>query len=71
MDPATFVDLITTELADAPELAQRGYLARVFTVDPVAGLVDDGVEPLNHARRRRPDALALTLEADGSAPSTR
>ena len=36
-----------------PSWHQRGYLARVFTVDPVAGLVDDGVEPLNRARRRR------------------
>ena len=37
----------TRELAEAPELwHQRGYLARVLTVDPDAGLVDDGVQPL-------------------------
>jgi thioredoxin reductase len=68
VDPATFVDRIVAELAEAPELwHQRGYLARVFTMDPVAGLVDDGVEPLSHVLDAGgPDALALTLEADGS-----
>jgi thioredoxin reductase len=62
------VDLVTTELADAPELwHQRGYLARVFTADPDAGLVDDGVQPLSHVLDAGgPDALALTLEADGT-----
>jgi thioredoxin reductase len=62
------VDLVTTELADAPELwHQRGYLARVMTADPDAGLVDDGVQPLSHVLDAGgPDALALTLEADGT-----
>jgi thioredoxin reductase len=65
---ADLVDLVTAELADAPELwHQRGYLARVFTVDPEAGLVDDGVQPLSHVLDAGgPDALALTLEADGT-----
>ena len=66
--PADLVDLVTSELAEAPELwHQRGYLARVFTADPDAGLVDDGVQPLSHVLDAGgPDALALTLEADGT-----
>jgi thioredoxin reductase len=62
------VDTIATELAEAPELwHQRAYLARVFTVDPVVGLVDDGVEPLTHTLAvGGQDAIAVTLEADGS-----
>ena len=66
--PADLVDLVTTELADAPELwHQRGYLARVITADPDAGLVDDGTQPLSHVLDAGgPDALALTLEADGT-----
>ena len=46
---ADLVDLVVGELAEAPELwHQRGYLARVITADPDAGLVDDGVQPLTH-----------------------
>ena len=59
---------MTSELTDAPELwHQRGYLARVFTADPDAGLVDDGFQPLSHVLDAGgPDALALTLQADGT-----
>jgi thioredoxin reductase len=68
VDAAGLVDLVTRELAEAPELwHQRGYLARVITADPDAGLVDDGVQPLSHVLDAGgPDALALTLEADGT-----
>ena len=66
--PADLVDIVATELAESPELShQRAYLARVFTVDPAAGLVDDGVQPLTHVLDAGgPDALAVTLEADGT-----
>jgi thioredoxin reductase len=62
------VDVLLREIADSPELwHQRGYLARVITLDPDAGLVDDGVQPLTHVLDEvGPDSLALTLEADGS-----
>jgi len=62
------VDTIAAELADAPELwHQRAYLARVFTVDPTSGLVDDGVQPLTHFLDvGGPNAVAVTLEADGT-----
>jgi thioredoxin reductase len=68
IDPAGLVDLVVRELAEAPELwHQRGYLARVLTSDPDAGLVDDGVQPLSHVLDAGgQDALALTLEADGT-----
>jgi thioredoxin reductase len=59
---------IATELAEAPELFhQRGYLARVLTADPAGGMRDDGVRPLAHVLDAGgPDALAATLEGDGS-----
>lgn len=62
------VGTIAGELADAPELwHQRAYLARVFTVDPGSGLVDDGVQPLTHfLDDGGPNAVAVTLEADGT-----
>jgi thioredoxin reductase len=66
--PGDLVDVVVRELAEAPELwHQRGYLARVVTADPDAGLVDDGVQPLAHVLDTGgPDAIALTLEADGT-----
>jgi thioredoxin reductase len=66
--PGDLVSTIATELAEAPELwHQRAYLARVFTADPAAGLVDDGVQPLTHfLDATGPDAVAVTLEADGT-----
>jgi thioredoxin reductase len=65
---ADVVDLVVHELTEAPELwHQRGYLARVITLDPDDGLVDDGVQPLSHVLDTGgPDALALTVEADGT-----
>jgi hypothetical protein len=62
------VSTIASELAEAPELwHQRAYLARVFTMDAAAGLVDDGVQPLTHyLDAGGPDAVAVTLEADGT-----
>jgi thioredoxin reductase len=68
IEPDALADLVVRELAEAPELwHQRGFLARVMTVDPEAGLVDDGVQPLTHVLDvGGPDALAVTLEADGT-----
>jgi thioredoxin reductase len=66
--PGDLVSTITAELAEAPELwHQRAYLARVFTIDADAGLVDDGVQPLTHfLDAGGPNAVAVTLEADGT-----
>jgi thioredoxin reductase len=62
------VSTIASELAEAPELwHQRAYLARVFTMDAARGLIDDGVQPLTHyLDAGGPDAVAVTLEADGT-----
>jgi hypothetical protein len=59
---------IGAELSGAPELFhQRGYLARVLTADPGGGMRDDGVQPLAYVLDQGgPDALAATLEGDGS-----
>jgi thioredoxin reductase len=66
--PGDLVQTIAAELAEAPELwHQRAYLARVFTIDADAGLVDDGVQPLTHfLDAGGPNAVAVTLEADGT-----
>ena len=66
--PNAVVGFVTAELAESPELFhQRGYLARVLTADPAGGVRDDGVQPLAHVLDSGgPDALAMTLEADGS-----
>jgi len=65
---ADVVPFLTRELTEAPELFhQRGYLARVLTLDPDAGLVDDGIQPLAHwLDAGSDDGLAITLEADGT-----
>ncbi len=59
---------ISGELADAPALFhQRGYLAQVLSIDPDGGFRDDGVQPLSHVLDAGgEDAIAATLEADGS-----
>jgi thioredoxin reductase len=62
------VDAIAAELTEGPELwHQRAYLSRVYTADPDAGLVDDGIQPLSHVLDEGgPDAIIATLEADGT-----
>ena len=68
-------DLIETmvdELASAPELwHQRAYLARIVSLDPSRGPRNEGIMPLaafldHNADDGSADALALTVEADGS-----
>jgi thioredoxin reductase len=68
LPPEAVASFVAAELAESPELFhQRGYLARVLTADPAGGVRDDGVLPLAHVLDAGgPDALAATLEADGS-----
>ena len=69
---ADVVETIVDVLALAPELwHQRAYLARVISLDPEDGARDEGIVPLaafvdGNADGGVPDAVALTLEADGS-----
>ena len=66
------VSTILGELSSAPELwHQRAYLARVISLDGGDGLRDEGIVPLaafvdGIGDDGTGDALALTLEADGT-----
>ena len=59
---------VADELTRGPEIwNQRGYLARIVALDPTRGIRDDGIAPLaTFVDEAGPDALAITLESDGS-----
>lgn len=60
------VPYLLSEASRAAELwNQRSYLARVVSVDPGRGIVDDGIFPLQHfVDSPGPDAVAVVLETD-------
>jgi thioredoxin reductase len=60
------VPFLGHELAHAPELwSQKGYLARVVSLDPTAGIRDGGVVPLMHfVDHDDGDACAVAVEYD-------
>jgi hypothetical protein len=63
------VPFLLDELAHAPELwTQKGYLARVVTVDEAIGARDGGIVPLAHFVDGDGDACAVAVEyaADGT-----
>jgi len=66
------VDVVLGELAAAPELwHQRAYLARVISLERAKGPADQGIVPLaafvdGQGDDGQADAMALTLEADGT-----
>ena len=66
--PEAAADRLLVELAEGPDIFhQRGYLARLLTVDPDGGFRDEGIQPLAHILDSGgPDGIAATLEADGS-----
>jgi thioredoxin reductase len=70
--PADLLETVLGELTSAPELwHQRAYLARVISLDPTTGPRDEGIVPLAafvdvQGDDGAGDALAVTLEADGS-----
>jgi thioredoxin reductase len=62
------VPFLLAEASRGPELwHQRSYLARVVSVDPSAGIGDEGIQPLAYFvdDEKGPDAIAITLEANG------
>jgi len=69
---ADLVDIVIGDFAATPELwHQRAYLAKVISFDPAVGPRDEGVVPLaafvdGLGDDGTGDALAITLEADGS-----
>jgi thioredoxin reductase len=66
--PAEVVDFVLDELTLGPELwHQRAYLARVLSLDPGDGIRDEGTLPLAwFVDASGPDAIAATLETDGT-----
>ena len=66
--PEELVGFLLDELTRGPELwHQRSYLARIVTLDPAAGILDEGIEPLaRFLDGGGPDAVAVALETDGS-----
>ena len=60
-------DHLLAEATNGPELwHQKAYLATVVTVTPDDGIRNRGVEPLtNFLDSNGPDAIAMTIEADG------
>ncbi|HET8652241.1 MAG TPA: NAD(P)-binding domain-containing protein [Gaiellaceae bacterium] len=65
------VPLLADELAHGPEISiQKGYLARVVSVDAAAGIRDEGILPLEDFvdGATGPDAVAVAIEqgADGA-----
>lgn len=62
-------DHLLAEATRAPELwHQKAYLASVVSLDPTAGIRDEGIMPLTHfLDGGGPDAIAMTIEADGTS----
>lgn len=61
------LDYLLDEATRGPELwHQKAYLARVVSVSPDDGIRDRGILPLSHfIDSDGPDAVAMTVEADG------
>ena len=70
--PEELIETLANHLTVSPELwHQRAYLARVVSLDPTEGPRDEGLVPLEAfvdagGDDGTGDAVALTLEADGS-----
>jgi hypothetical protein len=67
IDPAALVDRLVEEATGSPELwHQKAYLAWVASVGDDGGWHDKGIQPLAQILDAPgPDALILTIEADG------
>jgi hypothetical protein len=65
--PDDVVPYLLAQLGRGPEvLIQKGYLARVVSVDAAEGIRDEGILPLaDFVDRSGPDACAVTVEYDG------
>jgi thioredoxin reductase len=66
--PTDLLAATLEELTSGPEIwHQKAYLARVISADPALGLRDEGIQPLAAmVDVDGPDAILLTLEADGT-----
>jgi thioredoxin reductase len=68
LDPDQVVPYLLAEADRAPELwNQQSYLARVVSLDPGAGIVDEGIQPLQHfVDTPGKDGVAMAVETDDS-----
>jgi thioredoxin reductase len=66
VDPGRLVDYLLEEATVAPELwNQKSYLARAVSLDPGAGMRDEGIVPLaDFVDREDEAAVAITVETD-------
>lgn len=66
--PGDVRDHLLAEATHAPELwHQKAFLASVVSLDGGMGPRDEGIQPLTHfLDSDGPDAIAMTIEADGS-----
>jgi thioredoxin reductase len=63
--PGDVAPYLVRELTWRPELwMQKGYLARVLSIDPAAGMRDEGIHPLEVFVDGGTDGVAATLEFD-------
>jgi hypothetical protein len=69
LKPGDVLPFLLDELSRGPEVwHQRSYLARVLTVDASHGIHDEGIQPLAaFLDNGPPNAVAATLEADGTS----
>ena len=66
VSPAKLVDTLLEEATRAPELwNQKSYLARAFSLDSSAGILDEGIVPLaDFVDMEGPAAVAIAVETD-------
>jgi thioredoxin reductase len=65
LEPTAVGSYLVDELDRAPELTmQKGYLARVLSVDERHGVLDQGILPLEVFVDGKEDGVAVTLEFD-------
>ena len=69
VDPGDLRDHLLAEATRAPELwHQKAFLASVVSLDPDAGMRDEGIMPLSRfLDDSRSDGVAMTIEADGTS----
>jgi thioredoxin reductase len=71
LEPDRVAPFLVEELNRAPELTmQKGYLARVVSVDEEDGILDEGVLPLEVFVDGSRDGVAVTLEFDAEETIT-
>jgi thioredoxin reductase len=68
IEPSRLVDVLLEEATHAPELwNQKSYLARSFSFDASAGILDEGIVPLaDFVDTEGPASVAIAVETDST-----